>query len=141
MDNLIIAEIMFSKHNQIQCAPLYAEIRQMYSTAEEMDADRIMIMNTMAKSFGDEAFAAIERHRNKNNMMSKAAVNRRNRNRSAEETKAAWLDEQVYAVITKKTIERYKHLRKYAFTYHLMTEVDRTQQFLDEFLDVFLKEI
>ena len=141
MDNLIVAEIMFSKYNQIQCAPLYAKLRQMYGTAEDMDVDKVMIMNTMIKGLGDDVFEVVDRHRNKNNMLSKAAISKRNKQRSAEDTKEAWMDEQVHNTIMKKTIERYKHMRKYAFTYHLMTETDRTQMFLDEFLDVFLKEV
>jgi hypothetical protein len=141
MDNLIIAEIMFSKYNQIQCAPLYASLREMYGTAEDMDVDKDMIMNTMMKGLGDEVFEVVERHRTKNFMLSKTAISKRNRQRSEEDTKAAWVDEQVHHAIMKKTVERYKHMRKYAFAYHSMTENDRTQMFLDEFLELFLKEI
>ena len=141
LDNIVLAEVMIARQFHDENLAIYVALRQLYKSAHDMDKDRDMIINTICKGYGDVVYTIVERHRNKNNMLSKRKIQKRNKNMSKQEVFDALLDEKVYCSIMQCCTEKYVYIRKYAFIYHTMCDSEFTQVFMDEFMETFISEL
>lgn len=136
-DYLVLSEVMIARRHHEECLPLYKMLRKIYNNQKEMDMDKSMIIDTICKGYGETTYAILERHRNKNNMLNKRQIQKRNRSQTKQETFDALLDEKVYNSIMQSSTEKYMYLRKFAFIFHTIEESEFSQLFMDEFLETF----
>ena len=136
-DYIILSEVNIARKIHEESLPLYEMLRKIYNNQKEMDMDKSMIIDTICKGYGESTYAIVERHKNKNNMMNKRQIQKRNRNQTKQETFDALLDEKIYNSIMQLSTEKYMYMRKFAFVFHTLEDSEFTQLFMDDFLETF----
>jgi hypothetical protein len=137
-DNIVLSEVNIARKLHEESLPMYEMLRKIYQNQKEMDKDKSMIIDTICKGYGDSTYLIVERHKNKNYMLNKRQIQKRNKNQTKQETFDALLDEKIYNSIMQMSTEKYMHIRKYAFVFHKLDVAEFTQLFMDEFMETFL---
>jgi hypothetical protein len=135
-----ITMLMYSdraRENHEECIDLYEAVRAVYKSQQAMDLDKSIIMDSFIQSFGTDFYEQSLRHRNVNIGLSKSQIAKRNKKRSLEEVNQAIADKAIHEKCMTLAKEHYLHLRKYAFYYHKISDDEKVQFFLDEFIDEF----